>query len=212
MSLGRVVKAAVGSVLPGMLLLRSRGGAGVALTFDDGPHPHNTPRILECLARAGAKATFFLQGAEVEKHPALVREIAAGGHQVANHGWSHSRPVSIGTGAYVAEVLRTQQLLEDLTGAPVKRDFRPPYGAVNARVFAALAGRGFRFVFWSIDSDDSTFTEVPDLVARVAAQQPNHGDIVLFHEDYAHTADALPSILQGLQARQLVTTAVAAMS
>ena len=214
MSARSLVKAAAGTVFPGMLLYRRRSGrdCGVALTFDDGPHPEHTPRILECLASNGAKATFFLQGAEVEKHPALVRAIFAEGHQVANHGYSHSRPASIGTAAYVAEVMRTHELLEHLTGSPVRRDFRPPYGEVNARVFAALVGRGFRFVFWSIDSDDSTFTSAPALASRVAGKRPNHGDIVLFHEDYAHTVDALPQILQGLQARRLAMTAVAAVS
>lgn len=209
MSVGRAFKFAVASMLPGMLLCKRRGG-GVALTFDDGPHPHNTPRILEGLARHNAKATFFLLGSEVTKYPGLVREIFAEGHQVANHGYSHNRPSEIGTRAYLAEVVRTQHLLEDLTQSELRRDFRPPYGELTPAAFAALVVRGFRLVYWSIDSNDSIVKDTSALVSRVVSERVQCGDIVLFHEDYAHTATALPKILQCLEARQLGMTAIAA--
>ena len=87
MSPGGMVKRGLGALFPGTVLVKGRRSRGrVALPFDDGPHPENTPRILDVLDKSCVTATFFLQGREAEKYPALVREISARGHQVGNHG------------------------------------------------------------------------------------------------------------------------------
>jgi len=203
MGIGGAVKAALSRTLPSVVLVRGAPGPEprVALTFDDGPHRDHTPAILDILAARGAKATFFLQGSLAERHPDLVRAIAAGGHQVANHGWSHARASDVGTRAFVREALATQALLENTLGRPLSRLYRPPYGAISPLPFLALARRGYRLVFWSLDSQDSFRQDSEGLVKALEDSMVHSGEILLFHEDYSHTARALPGVLQVLTAR-----------
>jgi peptidoglycan/xylan/chitin deacetylase (PgdA/CDA1 family) len=206
MGLGRLAKAATAAVFPGAMLVRGRQGVGglpAAITFDDGPHPQNTPLILAALASADARATFFLQGQEAQRHPELVRAIHRAGHQVANHAFLHRDARSIPAKEFVDEVVRTQRLLCDIVQCDLARDFRPPYGGITPATFIALARGGYRFVLWSKDSRDSFVKDASLLASGVSALQISSGDIVLFHEDYPHTAAALPSILAGLGRRSL---------
>jgi peptidoglycan/xylan/chitin deacetylase (PgdA/CDA1 family) len=170
-----------------------------AVTFDDGPHPEQTPRVLEALAREGVSATFFLQGDNAAAWPQRVREIHEAGHQIANHSYTHIRARERSASEFVTDVERTQALLQDIVGQQIAADFRPPYGDITPRTFAALARRGYRLVFWTTDSDDSTRRDPLDLASHVASLGVAGGDIVLFHEDYAHTAQALPEVLAGLR-------------
>lgn len=206
MGLGRLAKAATAAVFPGAMLVGGRRGLPglpAALTFDDGPHPANTPLILAALESAGARATFFLQGQEAQRHPALVRNIHEAGHQVANHAFLHRDARRIPARAFIDEVMRTQALLCDIVQCDLARDFRPPYGTITPATFVGLARRGFRFVLWSKDSRDSYVKDAALLVSSVSELEINHGDIVLFHEDYAQTAAALPAILAALARRSL---------
>ena len=211
MSLGRLVKQALGWALPGVVLYRGAPGKAprLALTFDDGPHPGHTERILEALAREGACATFFLQGSEAAKHPALVRAIHEAGHQIGNHGYSHGTPAQLGRRAFVREVVETQDLLEAAAGARLERLFRPPYGTLSLGSFVALVRRGFRFVFWSLDSEDSFIREAGQLQEHLLSGPLRSGDVLLFHEDYAHTIEALPAILSALKARSFQLARIA---
>lgn len=213
MSVGRVAKQLIGRVFPRALLYR--GGhpdrCRLALTFDDGPHPAHTPQILDILARQEITATFFLQGAEVEKHPALVRRMLAEGHAIGNHAYTHRRPGEIGVARYVHEVLRTHRLLEQTTGTALPRLFRPPYGALNIPAFTALVRRGFRIVYWSADSEDS-FVREPDALAQRVEKLPlRGGDILLFHEDYPHTVAALDRMTSGLKNRGFELVSITAL-
>lgn len=203
MGLGRTVKRTLGDLFPSVVLYRGApvNPPRVALTFDDGPHPETTSRILDAFAQGGHKATFFLQGSEAARSPALVREIHAAGHQVGNHAYSHETPRRLGRRDYVREVLETQQLLEDIVGQRLSPLFRPPYGAVSVATFASLVRRGYRFVFWSRDSGDSDIRDAQALSTRFAATPVRPGEIVLLHEDYAHTVAALPSIIGELERR-----------
>lgn len=205
MSLGYLLKRAAATCWPERVMVRGPVSAGRAcVTFDDGPHPQQTPLLLEALAHADTKATFFLQGAHAREWPQLVREIHRAGHQVANHGFSHGSARSLPLGAYVGEVERTQAMLEDIVGCELGRDFRPPFGDTTVRTFVALAKRGYRWTFWSHDSHDSEVRDPQQLVERTAGLNLQSGDIVLFHEDYAHTVAAMPHILAGLRATGLV--------
>ena len=203
MGIGRAVKLALGWAAPGMVLFRGSAGPPprLALTFDDGPHADHTRAILDALAACGARATFFLQGAEAARHTVLVRAIHEGGHQVGNHGWSHSRASEVGSRAFVREAVDTQALLEDTLGRQLPRIYRPPYGSVSPGAFLALARHGFRFVFWSLDSEDSFLRDPAELVTKLGKAPVRSGDILLFHEDYAHTPVALPAIAMNLRAR-----------
>lgn len=204
-----VAKRLLAACAPQRVLYRgSRTTGRVALTFDDGPHPEHTARVLEALARADRRATFFLQGSQAAKLPSLVRDIHAQGHQIANHAASHRRPAELGTGAYVSEVEDTRALLCDIVGAPVARDFRPPFGDTSLRTLLQLLQRGYRYVFWSRDSRDSWLKEPQALLAAFEEAPVVPGDIVLFHDDYAQTADALPVLLGQLAERELEAVTV----
>lgn len=210
---GALVKRALTAAMPRQVLYRgSPRSPRLALTFDDGPHPEQTPRILEALAHARMQATFFLQGSQAALHPALVREIHAQGHQVANHAASHRKPSELGTQAYVQEVTDTQSLLCDIVGAELPRSFRPPYGATSLSTFARLAKAGFRYVFWSRDSRDSWLKEPQALLDAFGEQPALPGDIVLFHDDYAQTAAALPALLRRWHAAGLQAVRVDALA
>jgi peptidoglycan/xylan/chitin deacetylase (PgdA/CDA1 family) len=205
MGAGAIAKRLLGRLAPSAVLVKGRpsGEPRVALTFDDGPHAAHTPRILDALDAQRARATFFLQGAEVEKHPALAREIVARGHQVGNHGHSHYDAKRVPRGDYVADIARAQEVLQQTLGAPVERLFRPPHGSVTGGTFLALARQGYRFVFWSADARDSFIRTSDELVAHVEGLGLADGDIVLLHEDYAHTVEALPRMLSAIAQRSL---------
>lgn len=201
MGLGSSIRAALGVVAPGAIVQRgSAGGPGrVAITFDDGPHPEQTPRILDSLDEHGARATFFVVGSKVESFGALTREVAARGHQLANHGFSHRDPRRMSPSAVREEVWRTHRLIEDTIGAGIAPDYRPPYGRISPLSFIALVRDGFRFVYWSKDSRDYEAKSAQELLTRIGGVHVVSGDIVLFHDDYSHTAEAMSAIVAGLK-------------
>ena len=202
---GGVARRIAGALPSRRVLLRGRGApdTAVAITFDDGPHREHTPLILDALDQAGAKATFFLQGNQVAALPELVREIHRRGHQLGNHAYTHASVRRIGSILHVAEVHKTQRLLEDITGAQLARCYRPPFGDWSLLEFGWLTMRRYQFVFWSMDSDDSEVKDPDGLVAHVLGKRPSAGEIMLFHEDYAHTVAALPQVLAALTGRGL---------
>lgn len=124
---------------------------GVALTFDDGPHPRDTPHLLEVLDKHRVRATFHLVGRGAERHRELVRQIHRGGHQLAVHGYRHI-PFPLEEPAALREqLMRTRTVLADAAGVPGEtiRDLRPPYGIFTTRTLAHLAKWGFRLVMWN---------------------------------------------------------------
>ena len=210
MSVGALVKRALGRAFPAAVLVKGARAQTprVALTFDDGPHPGHTPAILDILDAHDARATFFLQGAEAEKHPGLAREIAARGHQVGNHGYSHYDARKVPLGIYLADVDRARDTLQNVLGTKLEPIFRPPHGSVTGPSFVALARHGYRFVFWSADSRDSFIRSRPELVEHVASLGVSDGDILLLHEDYPHTVEALADIVGLIRGRSLGFVAI----
>ncbi len=204
LSPGRIIKHGLAALWPGAILMRGNPNSGrIALTFDDGPHPQYTRAILDILDSNGVHATFFLQGKEIEKYPHLVREIFSRGHQLGNHGYAHLDAKRASRHEYIEEVKRAQDVLQNTVGAKIEKIFRPPYGNITGTAFISLALAGYRFVFWSVDSRDSFIRAEPELVAHVAAAKISAGDILLLHEDYAHTVAALPKILKSISSRAL---------
>jgi peptidoglycan/xylan/chitin deacetylase (PgdA/CDA1 family) len=124
----------------------------IALTFDDGPDPAWTERILDVLDRAGVSASFFLVGERAARATDTVRRIAAAGHEIGSHGWSHRSLWRCGPWRTEDEIGRAQRFLSDAAGAPI-RCFRPPWGMVNAAMFGALRRHGQRCVLWSIQPE-----------------------------------------------------------
>lgn len=180
---------------------RRSGAARLCLTFDDGPHPDHTPCILDILNAKGARATFFVSGEEVSKYPELVRRMVEGGHQVGNHGYHHLRARDTGTREYVRDIQACQDLLDGLSASHAGKAFRPPYGSVAPISFALLLIMGYRFILWSADSEDSYIGDARGLVDKIKGMDLSNGEILLMHEDYKHTVEALPSVIEHIQGR-----------
>lgn len=123
----------------------------IALTFDDGPHPRDTPRLLDVLEKHQVRATFHLVGKSAERHPHLIRQIHQCGHQPALHCYRHI-PFPLENPATLRVHLeRTRNAIADATGISMEtiRDVRPPYGAFTARTLSLLAEWGYRLVMWN---------------------------------------------------------------
>lgn len=173
----------------------------IALTFDDGPDPQNTPFMLEVLDRYQAKATFFVVGEWVDKHPDLVRDAAARGHQIASHSYTH-RNIAGKSGDQVRQEL---QQTEDAVfrAAGVRPNcFRPPYGTLNSRMLQVLAAKEYAVVLWSLDSLDWKLGSAAQ-IASLVVREAKPGDIVLMHDGGGprpRTIKALDTILRQLSA------------
>jgi peptidoglycan/xylan/chitin deacetylase (PgdA/CDA1 family) len=174
----------------------------VALTFDDGPDPVMTPRLLAALKEAEAVATFFLIGERMAAHPAWVEKIRAAGHAVAGHGYEHvdHRKLSV-TAAHTEQFVRAEDLVAKHAGGPAGY-FRPPYGALTDEQVKAFAERGVLMVLWSVDSLDwsKKYARTAAIRKRVL-DQVHPGAVVLLHSGRHRgaTADALPGILAALK-------------
>ena len=141
------------SQLFGSTLIAPARPGELALTFDDGPNPAWTPRLLETLASHDVRATFFLLGSRAQAEPALVRQISAAGHLIGNHSWSHPNLARAAASRIEEELSRTSQILEEITGAPV-RFFRPPFGARRPEVLRAARRLGMVPVMWNTMTSD----------------------------------------------------------
>ncbi len=152
----------------------------IALTFDDGPNPAWTPRLLDTLAAHRVQATFFLLGKFAEAEPDLVRRIAAAGHLIGNHSWSHPDLSRTPSDAIREELRRTSATLEQIAGAPV-RFFRPPYGARRPAVFRIARELGLQPVLWNAmtsDWSEPSAERIAQTLSREIARLTGHGRAV----------------------------------
>ena len=187
----------------------------VALTFDDGPHPEGTPATLEVLARAGATATFFLVGEQVDAHPDVARAIVEAGHEVGVHGYRHTLLLRRRGRALAADFDRGFAAIESVTGA-VPTLYRPPYGVFSARGLELARARGWRPLLWSRWGRDWERRATPESIARRASRDLSPGDVVLLHDSDAYssadswrrTVAALPSVLDAVAALGVPASAV----
>lgn len=173
------------SAMLGRNLCRLDGVSGhVALTFDDGPDPDVTPRVLDLLDAHGAKASFFLIGARAERHPELVREILRRGHGVENHTHSHSMAFAcLGIGGQWREIDRAQRAIENACGC-APRYFRAPLGIRNPLLDPVLAAAGLDLVSWTRRGYD-TMRHPPETVIARLTDGLAAGDILLLHDGRA---------------------------
>lgn len=167
------------SQLFGPALVRGpREGNRVALTFDDGPSLA-TARILDLLGERQIKATFFVCGRNAERHPEIVRRMAAEGHTLGNHTYSHPFAYLLGRRHLAEEIDRTQEVIERLTGRRPKL-FRPPYGARWFGMFPVLRQRGLKLVQWSDTGYDWKNNEAA--IARATLEKLQPGSVLLLHD------------------------------
>ena len=152
----------------------------MSLTFDDGPDPDATPKLLRLLAAGRARATFFLIGERAVRHPDLVREILAEGHEVGNHTWHHRNAWFLGPRATEVEILGGARVLAGITGA-APRLFRPPWGIVNVPALRIARRAGLTTVLWSIQPEGA-WASPPDAQLRYCARSLHDGAIVDLHD------------------------------
>lgn len=156
-----------GSQIFGKTLIAPRRAGELALTFDDGPNPTWTPRLLDVLAEHNVRATFFLIGSRARTEPGLVRRIAEGGHLVGNHSWSHPNLALTGTGRIREELKRTSDALEQIAGGPV-RYFRPPFGARRPAALRIARELGMVPVMWNAMTSDWVELSAERIAGRIA--------------------------------------------
>jgi peptidoglycan/xylan/chitin deacetylase (PgdA/CDA1 family) len=186
--------------------VRIRHDSGVALTFDDGPHPQGTPAALELLAAARATATFFLVGEQVERWPAVAAEIAAAGHEIALHGYRHRLMLRRTTVAVERDLDHAVEVIAAATGvAPLC--YRPPYGVFSAGGLALTRRRGWAPMLWSRWGRDWEAQATPAGIARRATAGLRAGDVVLLHDADHYSSDG--SWRKTIAALPLVCEAVA---
>lgn len=178
----------------------------VALTFDDGPTPEGTDSILSILSRSGVRATFFLTGAELERHPGAGRQILAAGHEVGNHSYSHRRMVLRSPAFIRREVERTDSLIRDL-GQTGPIAFRPPYGKRLFLLPRYLHQQQRPTLLWDIEPEsDPETARSAERIAEDVLKRARPGSIILLHVMYPSRAEsrrAVPMIIEGLQAQGL---------
>lgn len=191
--------------------LRRPGAAGVALTFDDGPHPQGTPAVLEILAAASARATFFLVGEQVRAHPALAAEIVAAGHEVAVHGDRHRNLLRVTPQALADDLDRAHATIGEATGRAATLH-RPPYGIYSHPGIALVRARGWRPLLWSRWGRDWSARETPAAIAGRLTRDLAPGEVLLLHDadwysdpgSWVGTVAALPAVLDAVAERGLV--------
>ncbi len=175
-----------------------------ALTFDDGP-TSNTTTLLNVLNNTGVKATFFIWGNRVASNPAAIQAIAAAGHKIANHSYTHQHMLTW-TYQQVYNDLQQAQVAIQNAGGGTPTLFRPPYGETNSTIISAATALGLTTVTWNLDTQDWNGASTPAIVS--AANNAQNGTIFLMHDGYTTTNQAVPTIVANLKNKGLTPGAI----
>jgi peptidoglycan-N-acetylglucosamine deacetylase len=190
--------AATGSVVWSGLT----GTRRIALTFDDGPMPDWTPRVLAALAKHDVPATFFLKGLSVSRHGAIHRD-SIGTHELGNHSWDHPDLARLDYHQCTDQLARTSSIIEQTYGVRPTL-FRPPYGHLAGSTVLAAAENGLTTVLWSAQPNENRFRDNPAGLVTSLRQAARPGSIFLLHDtgpsDRLVTIDNLDAIITGLKA------------
>jgi peptidoglycan-N-acetylglucosamine deacetylase len=195
-----------------LMLPRTLPATGVALTFDDGPHPEGTPAVLDVLARAGVRATFFVIGEQVRRRPELVARAVAAGHAIALHGDRHRLQLRMSAAAVTEDLKRGVAAIENATGA-TPRWHRPPFGIYSPAGLQAALAAGLSPLLWSRWGRDWRKFTTPRRIADRATRSVIAGDVILLHDadfysardSHRRTVAALELITAELSRRKLGT-------
>ncbi|MDO5665333.1 MAG: polysaccharide deacetylase family protein [Bacteroidia bacterium] len=166
----------------------------VALTYDDGPEPDTTLPLLDVLKKYDAKATFFCIGQKAERHPDVIRRIVAEGHEIGNHSYTHESTFPLyGKKKMQADLLKTQQILEEISGKEIQL-FRPPYGVTNPTIVSVIKEFGWRTIGWSLRSFDTQCKTADEALIRIKRKLKS-GNIILLHDRMPFTAELTEKLL-----------------
>jgi len=161
------------------------------MTFDDGPFPETTPKLLQILNEHNVKATFFFTGSNVEQFPELVKMTREHGHQIGNHTYKHLPPLFIPKGLFEKEVDATSLLIKNACGeAPTV--FRPPYGLIDSDKASTLTERDLTCVYWGPVAEDWNDVGVSEVVRRIV-RQTRSGSLIVLHESRRNSRQCLKS-------------------
>ena len=179
----------------------------VYLTFDDGPIPEATPYVLEVLARYGVKATFFMVGDNVRKHPDVFRQVVAAGHRIGNHTFNHIGGFRWLSWKYLENTQKAQQIIDDQladqalpTATPAAQPphlpplFRPPHGWMRTLQYRAIRRQGYRIIMWDLVTRDYSCRLTAEEVLENVKRYARNGSIITFH-DSLRSIDKLRKIL-----------------
>ncbi|MGE7840035.1 polysaccharide deacetylase family protein [Lysinibacillus sp. NPDC093712] len=172
-------------------------GKYIALTFDDGPSPKVTPRVLQTLKQHEAKATFFMLGSRVEMYPSIAAQVAAEGHEIANHTFSHPNLKKMTHKEMIEEIDKTNNIIEMATGV-TSTLFRPPYGVYNQDILNYTTSNNYTTILWSVDSLDWK-SRNPTTIKKEILSNVTNKSVVLMHDIHTATAEALPELLMTLK-------------
>lgn len=175
-------------------------GNYIAITFDDGPHPQNTPRLLDILAKRNVKATFYVIGRSVDLHPGVLRRTVAEGHEIGNHSHTHRLLSKLSDTEVRQEMQRCQDAIGRAAGVR-PRTMRPPYGGFLQRQREMVHDEfGYPTILWSVDPLDWK-RPGPSVVTSRILSGTTAGGIVLAHDLHSQTVDAMPATIDGLLKR-----------
>jgi peptidoglycan-N-acetylglucosamine deacetylase len=175
-------------------------GNYIAITFDDGPHPQNTPRLLDMLRARNIKATFYVIGRSVELYPQIVRRTVAEGHEIGNHSHTHRLLSKLGDTELRQEMSRCRDAVAGASGVQ-PRTMRPPYGGLLQRQRELVHSEfGYPTILWSVDPLDWKRPGASVVTSRILSGTSS-GGIVLAHDLHSQTVDAMPATLDGLLRR-----------
>lgn len=172
------------------------------LTFDDGPHPEFTPRMLDILGEHDMRASFFMVGRLAEQYPRVVERVVAEGHMLGNHSFNHQQFARLPLHEQLAEIDRTDLLLSQFDNHSRHR-VRPPQGHLSLSLLLAFIRMRRSVAYWSYDSLDYQHRTAADVAARMRRQPPKARDIVLMHDDNDCAIGALNLLLPQWRAEGL---------
>ena len=171
----------------------------IALTFDDGPHPRYTERILNILEKYNIKATFFVIGVNIENYPEPLKKIYEGGHEIGNHSYDHNNEKNLNEENVRTEIEKCETLIYETVGVRATL-FRPPQGDYGSQVEKIASQKNYSIILWSIDTRDWEHSP-PQKILKTVSSKLNGGDIILMH-DYVSgtntTCEALELIIPTL--------------
>ncbi len=175
-------------------------GPYIAMTFDDGPHATLTPKLLDLLAQKKIKATFFVLGENVQRHPEILKRAVAEGHEIGNHSWSHPNLARLSNEGLRSQLQRTDDVIVQAIGSHPKF-MRPPYGELTPRQRQWVNNQfGYKVILWDVDPLDWK-EPGPSVVAQRIIRETKPGSIILSHDIHAQTIAAMPETFDALLAK-----------